>query len=111
MEFYPIPDDAYRIIWRGKRKVTEMTNDDLLSTITEIDDVIVERASWYAYRALYEEPTTVAMYLLSYETLIRNAIKEDGRRPAKWTVLRPFNEKRAVIDDYKNPFWRGNDCR
>ena len=101
----PIPDDVYRITYRWKSNITEFANDQAVSGIKKVDDVLVARATWYAW-VMQEEWQNAAMFSQIYEMGLRRAIGEDRRQPAWSPVAQPFRPKSVALPSTDDPFYK-----
>ena len=105
LTFFPIPDSDY-LVYLWWEKDTEDMTSDIVPPITNIDNVLVSRATYYAQLA-FEEHEAASMWKREYEELLKHAILSDKKRPA-WKP-RPAFASIGMVNNrgYTNPFNRG----
>ena len=106
LELYRIPDTAYRVTYRYKQKVTEMSTDASTCEIEEIDDVLVNGATSYVL-AMIEEWESSAFWRTLYHQTLGAAILADKRTPAYSPSLGRFTTIDTPYRDTDDPFYHG----
>ena len=102
----PIPDDAYVISYRYKKKITEFANDQAVSGILQVDDVLVARATWYAWLGLFEDQQNAGIWFGIYEMGLAGAILEDSKIPAWEPQAQPFGGQPAFLVSPDDPYYK-----
>lgn len=106
IDLLPIPDAAYRLYMRWVQKAV-FADDNAVSPIAEIDDLIVLRASYYGFVRLEEKETYEALEK-QYVKRLRMAVDRDRHIPS---VIPSAFRSRGFRPDDSDPFYRGTYLR
>ena len=107
LDLYRIPDDTYRVTYKYKQKITEMTTDASTCEIEEIDDVLVCGATTYVLLML-EEWESAAMWESRYVVKLSRSTLAESKKSATSPRLGRFVKADIPYRDVNNPFYQGS---
>lgn len=107
MVMIPKSDGSYTIRYTYLKKPSVLAADTDSPDITTVDEALVAYATSYVFNAVQQFEEGRA-WRAQYEVALRNAIKEDGKRPAERLGFKPFF-RREVVHGQDPYIWDGRN--
>lgn len=107
MVLIPPSDGVYTLRYTYLKKPSVLSDDADTADITTVDEALVAYATQYVFNSVQQFEEGRA-WRAQYEVALKNAIKEDGKRPAEQLAFKPFFRRSEVRS--QDPFvWDGRN--